>query len=43
MFYPNGAKNLVTVQHGRLPNAAAKKTQAYWKERLELLRGILEK
>ncbi len=44
MFYPKGAKNQVTVQHGRLPNAtAAKKTQAYWKERLEQLRGILEK
>ncbi len=45
MFYPRGAeKNQVTVQHGRLPtSAAAQRMQSYWKQRLEQLRGVLEK
>jgi hypothetical protein len=43
MFYAKGAaKSQVAVQHGHLPSAAAgKKTQAFWKARLEKLPATL--
>ncbi|MBI1941147.1 MAG: DUF4287 domain-containing protein [Acidobacteria bacterium] len=37
-------KSVVTVQHGKLPDAeAARRMKAYWGEQLDHLKGVLEK
>ncbi len=44
MFYPKGVKSQVTVQHGRLANAAAdERTKSYWKGQLNKLATLLER
>jgi hypothetical protein len=44
MFYPKGSsKSMVTVQHGKLKNAAAVgKVKRFWGGRLDALRAVLE-
>ena len=44
LFYPKGAdKSQLTVTHERLPDAAAaERMKAYWKERLDELKAVLE-
>ena len=43
LFYRKGAdKSQLTVTHERLPDAAAERMKAYWKERLDELKAVLE-